>query len=167
MKTETSSIMTRVKLGLACRPTGLPHSLLKKDWLKSRSVSCNCRKVRLGRRCRRASPALSSQDTPNAMLERVLKYLSFMLLVPNAESSVLSVFLGRTHSLLSQLSSPLPGLSSLSGQGTPQWRSDTLKGPQSPPQGRKCQVILKPQTPPGNGFIIIFFGMEGFWNQSF
>lgn len=36
-------------------------------------------------------PILGSQRTPKALLERILKYLSFTLPVPNAGSSVLSV----------------------------------------------------------------------------
>lgn len=102
--------MRRVKLGLGRRHTGPAHSLLAKRLAEDQICLLESSKGEAGEKAQKR--ILGSQDTPNAMLERILKYLSFMLPVPNARSSVLSVFLGRTPSQPRQLLSPFPGVSS-------------------------------------------------------
>lgn len=59
MRTEMSSIMRRVKLGTELCHSVLPYSLQEKNWLRNRSALWNCWKMRLERRHRKASLALS------------------------------------------------------------------------------------------------------------
>lgn len=147
VKTETSRIMRRVKLGLTHRPVTFLDCKRPEE---EQILLLNCWKVRLERSRRSTSLILRRCTKPcwkvsliHAACTDRWKQCSFCF--PGQSASCFPI-IQRSCFLSQKRLSPEEGaLQQLLGM---------LKGPQHQPRGRKQHIQWKPWSPPGNGLII-------------